>query len=75
MMMMKTFLTALAAATLVAGIATQASAAPNGRDRNGAPGYREHSPCVVTGWTDWPTTHPNFKCPDEDAPANTHRQR
>jgi len=73
-MTMKTFVSALVAATLVAGIAAPAGAAPNGRDRNGAAGYREDRPCVVTGWTDWTNTKPIFKCPEENGPANRRRR-
>lgn len=72
---MKTFISALAAATLVASFAATAGAAPNGRDRNGASGYREDRPCVVTGWTDWSLTKPIFKCPDANEPAVNHRHR
>ena len=72
---MKTFVSALVAGVLVAGIAAPAGAASKARDRNGDVGNREDRQCVVTGWTDWPTTHPNFKCPEEDAPANTRHHR
>ncbi len=73
-MTMKTLLSALAAATLVASLAVPAGAAPNGRDRNSASSYREDGPCVVTGWTNWPLTKPIFECPDQGASHNGHRR-
>lgn len=72
---MKTLISALTAAALVAGIAAQAGAAPNGRDRNGnGNGARNSGPCVVTGWTDWALTRPIFKCPEDSAPVNGRRR-
>jgi len=59
---MNTIVSALLAATLVAGIATAADAAPKSNGRHHVDNG-DTKGCVVTGWTDWPTTHPVFECP------------
>jgi hypothetical protein len=80
---MRTFASALIAATLVAGMATEAGAQSKGRDRNNAAGYgyrpngdghRPDRPCIVTGWTNWPLTKPMFECPEDNGPANRRRR-
>lgn len=73
---MKIIVSALVAATLVAGAAMPADAASNGRDRGKAARNGEAKPCVVVGWTDWSLTRPIFKCRGEEGyPDNRSRRQ